>query len=250
MMKSNVSLGNASVDLSEVAAVGALGLHGDAEQQPGHDRGARDVVENESFQGADGGFDEVLAHGALHMRRWKAAKWQLRWFELTQHDLLYYSSQEDATPRGVLPLECIIAVERAADPKTFTLVVVGDAAKAKAMHGTADGKGRSVDRRAVGGPPGLRRRQVAARAAGGEVARRRRRRREAPERAVGERAAAPHALCERAGVDDGGGGAVGKWFGVPLAAAPRASRRRAGGRCRRCCTRCGRRCRRAPATTA
>ena len=143
MMKSNVSLGNASVDLSEVAAVGALDFTATLSSSQGTIEGRATRLENESFQGADGGFDEVLAHGALHMRRWKAAKWQLRWFELTQHDLLYYSSQEDAMPRGVLPLECIIAVERAADPKTFTLVVVGDAAKAKAMHGTADGKGRS-----------------------------------------------------------------------------------------------------------
>ena len=145
----------------------------------------------------------MLAHGALHMRRWKAAKWQLRWFELTQHDLLYYSSQEDAMPRGVLPLECIIAVERAADPKTFTLVVVGDAAKAKAMHGTADGKGRSstgepsVGRQGSGG--GKSRLELqAVKSLGGAAD---------DARLQSERwvnALRLLALCERAGVDDGG----------------------------------------------
>ena len=92
----NDKLGNASVDLAEVAAVGALDFTATLSSSQGTIEGRATWLENESFQGADGGFDEVLAHGALHMRRWKAAKWQLRWFELTQHDLLYYSSQEDA----------------------------------------------------------------------------------------------------------------------------------------------------------
>ena len=220
MMKSNVSLGNASVDLAEVAAVGALDFTATLSSSQGTIEGRATWLENESFQGADGGFDEVLAHGALHMRRWKAAKWQLRWFELTQHDLLYYSSQEDAMPRGVLPLECIIAVERAADPKTFTLVVVGDAAKAKAMHGTADGKGRSstgepsVGRQGSGG--GKSRLELqAVKSLGGAADDARLQ----SERWVNALRLLTHSASGRASTM-AGGGAVGKWFGVPLAAAP------------------------------
>ena len=57
MMKSNVSLGNASVDLAEVAAVGALDFTATLSSSQGTIEGRATWLENESFQGADGGFD-------------------------------------------------------------------------------------------------------------------------------------------------------------------------------------------------
>ena len=74
-------------------------------------------------KGADGAWSVDLTKA---MRAHKSAKyhggtkhalpkpvWPLidRLCQLTQYDLLYYSSQEDAMPRGVLPLECILGVE-------------------------------------------------------------------------------------------------------------------------------------------
>ena len=49
-----------------------------------------------------GDFELILVHGSLQKKSpktfGKMGVWQTRWFELTQTDLMYYSSQTDGVP--------------------------------------------------------------------------------------------------------------------------------------------------------
>ena len=64
----------------------------------------------------------ILVHGLLQKKSPTIfGLWQTRWFELTQTDLMYYSSQTDGVPKGVLPLHCVREVERCEDDRCFNL---------------------------------------------------------------------------------------------------------------------------------
>ena len=66
--------------------------------------------------------DVILLHGAL-MKRSSVGQWQMRWVELTGHELVYYKTQEDAEPCGVLPLSYVTRVEACKNPTRFLLHV-------------------------------------------------------------------------------------------------------------------------------
>ena len=70
-----------------------------------------------------GDFELILVHGSLQKKSpktfGKMGVWQTRWFELTQTDIVYYSSQNDGQVRGVLPLQNITEVTRCEDVRRF-----------------------------------------------------------------------------------------------------------------------------------
>lgn len=72
-----------------------------------------------------GDFELILVHGSLQKKcpktfgPWPMGVWQTRWFELTQTDIVYYSSQNDGQVRGVLPLQSVTEVTRCEDVRRF-----------------------------------------------------------------------------------------------------------------------------------
>ena len=49
--------------------------------------------------------------------------WHQRWVELTGHELVFFHSQEDAAPSGVLPLAQVLAVAEGATPLSIVLLL-------------------------------------------------------------------------------------------------------------------------------
>ena len=116
------------------------------------------AAQAEAEAARDEASDVILLHGQLRQRG-KMGTWSQRWVELTGHELVFFHSQEDPAPSGVLPLAHVLAAAEGATPSSIMLLLVpptssrsrGPNATSSSTHAPTAAKQRRLELQTIDG---------------------------------------------------------------------------------------------------